>query len=136
MVINDFIISEQVQYDVANNNKPIIIAPISVLQPMYIPTAINVGFSVGLTDVESGNIELKVFNLLEPDKPLIVAGPISISNQLLSDKLPPKYREIRVSGEIKNLELKNEGEYKFVLYKDGTEIYSRNILAYPTKTVS
>ncbi len=99
-----------------------LISPQFVLRPDFIPGNFSFGICAGISDIRPTTDTKMGFSIISPDDEIIYRLPDSnFERDAKEEDIPREAQGFMIAMEVRNIPVKLEGEYKFVLYINGEE---------------
>lgn len=108
-----------------------LVAPQVALRPAYIPGSFSFGLAVGVQGINLSQVNKIKFKILTPNSDVIQESTeeaIPVIGQ--EDSLPVEFHGFVLNLDIRNLVVKDEGIYKFILFVNGDPLEAQNIPIY------
>lgn len=128
--IVSFSYCEMVQNEVSSGiPKAHIVGPLIVLAVPFIPTTFSFSVSIGISGIDIAEPNKIQYKLLSPSGNIIhdtneIILPI---DRTAPAKLPKMYRGIQLNIDLRNLVLKEEGEYESLIVVNGEKLKGYNL---------
>lgn len=105
-----------------------LVAPQVVLRPMFIPGNFSFGITVGVRGLDLKNPIKLNFSIISPDGAVAQnSGDTELPAMVKEDTLPPEHQGVMLNLDIRNMIIKSEGVYKFVLNVNGENLEEQEI---------
>jgi len=106
-----------------NGNIPQLISPQAVLRPPFIPGTFSFGIAMCIVGLQAQQRNIFMFQIHAPSGDIIQnSGEIDFGELPPDDSMPEKYNGFVVSSDIRNLEIRTEGEYTIELFINSNSI--------------
>lgn len=96
-----------------------LISPQVVLRPQFIPGNFSFGIAIGIQGIDLSIVNKIKINILDTHKNILQdSGWIEVppTRSDIPETLPEKYRGFVMNMDIRNLVIREEGEYSFLIY--------------------
>lgn len=117
----------------SSTSAPHLVAPQIVLRPHFVPGNFSFGIAVGIGGMDLTRENSIKFLIKSPDDILLQdSGESNLAPvpELENDNIPKEYQGFQANIDIRNLPVEKPGDYKFILYVNGSSIGEKKIPIY------
>lgn len=116
MEVTDLYIVEEIVPDM--NGRNLLVNPLNVIMPMFIPAAHSFGLVIGFIKTNPGDkIEIRIMS--HDEKQIAMVPPMEIMANMIDMSVPENYRAAFLTSTVKNIVLMEEKPIIVQVYLNG-----------------